>query len=53
MNYMEKVDAWLNELLAEGLGDAEAFKRAVKDKILESYSERPALEALKERRAVL
>jgi hypothetical protein len=37
MNYMTKVDAWLNELLAEGLDDVEAFKKAIKDKILESY----------------
>ncbi len=39
MNYMNRLDAWFNAELARYLtdGDTEAFKKAVKDKVLESY----------------
>ena len=46
MNYMEKIDAWLTEEIQklldnwpghEGQEGFDAFKRTIKDKILESY----------------
>ena len=36
MNYMQEVDRWLCKLVP-ALEDAEAVRREIKDKILESY----------------
>ena len=39
MNYMDKIDAWFSAELAQFIAkrDIEKFRKAVKDKILESY----------------
>ena len=39
MNYMEKIDAWFKDLVDRYVADGndEAFKKAIKEKVLESY----------------